>query len=110
MRKHFKTKRRSARTKKNKSKKRRGGQAFKVVCCECEKKVDLSVTLIPRKCSSKRGYNAHRICEKCWWGDETKPGFADENGSHKCPGCEKGRPLPNLPKKQGVIEVIDIDD
>ena len=108
MKKYFKTKRRYIR--KNKSKRKRGGRPFKVVCCVCEKNVDLSFALIPRKCLSRYGYNAHRICEKCWWGNEKNTGFADENVSHKCPGCVKGLPLPVLPKKQGPVEVIDIDD
>lgn len=106
-------KRRSVKRRRRKCKRKtikRGGQAFKVVCCDCEKKVDLSIALIPRKCLTRYGYNAHRICDKCWWGDETKTGFADENVSHKCPGCVKGLPLPVLPKKQGPVEVIDIDD
>ncbi len=89
---------------------KRGGTVT-VACCDCEQKVELSVTLIPRKCSSKRGYNAHRICQKCWWGDEKtgKIGFADETASHKCPGCEKKMSLPILPTKkmtgQDVIEI-----
>ncbi len=88
---------------------KRGGTVT-VACCDCEQKSELSNMLIPRKCSSTRGYNAHRICEKCWWGDETKSGFADESASHKCPGCEKGMPLPILPiKKATEQEIIEID-
>ena len=101
-------------TKKTKTRRttvKRGG-TYTVVCSDCENNAELSTMFIPRKCSSKRGYGAHRICEKCWWGDKKtgKLGFADENASHKCPGCEKNLSFPVIPSKATKNqEVIEID-
>jgi hypothetical protein len=85
----------------------------KVQCSMCEKHVDKnSNPLIPQICLEKNSYcKAHRICQKCWWGDKDSIGFAKEGISHKCPGCEKGLPLNNYVKQHtGPIEVIDLLD
>ena len=84
----------------------RGGQE-EVKCSICEKNVDKSTTLVPNICLMKNGQAAHRICQDCWW-DPTK-GFALENTSHKCPGCQKGLPLTNV-KNEPPIEIDLTDD
>ena len=96
-------------TRKNRSKKgtnMRGGQE-QVKCSMCEKNVNKSDTLVPTICQSKYGPQAaHRICQDCWWDPNT--GFAVENRSHKCPGCQKGLPLTTV--KIGEPIEIDLSD
>jgi hypothetical protein len=78
-------------------------------CCMCGKDVnvnDKTNTLIPLECLQKRGRRAHRICKKCWF--KPKTGFAIEGTSHKCPGCEKGKPLTNVRHK--TPEMVDLTD
>jgi hypothetical protein len=54
----------------------------------------------------KHGKAAHRICEDCWWDEQT--GFALESSSHECPGCRKGLPL-NRAKNEPQI-VVDLTE
>lgn len=76
---------------------RRGGNVETVKCCMCERMVDKNNTLIPRECLMKYGKkSAHKICPDCWW--DPIEGFAREEGSHECPGCKKGLPLPEEPE------------
>ena len=85
----------------------------KFQCSMCEKSVHKdSNPLIPQICLEKNSYcKAHRICQKCWWGDKDNIGFAKEGISHKCPGCEKGLPLNNYIRQHtGPIEVIELLD
>jgi len=86
------------------NKNKKGGVYDKVKCCMCEKDVNTADTLIPRECLNKYGTAAHRICQKCWWDDET--GFAQETMTHKCPGCRKGIPLTKRPSRP----VIDLTE
>ena len=53
----------------------------------CEKYKLNAMLFVPRECLVKYGKMAHRICENCWWDEDA--GFAKENGTHKCPGCQK---------------------
>jgi len=73
-----------------------------VKCCMCEQMVDKKQTFIPRKCLMKHGDKlAHKICSNCWWNSTT--GFAAENTSHRCPGCEKNMPLTAFKKKTPIV-------
>lgn len=51
-------------------------------CCVCRK---MPGKFLPIQCYKKAECTSHKICENCWWDEET--GFASEMGSHKCPGC-----------------------
>ena len=96
-----KSKRYKTRRRRHKSRSAKG-----VNCCMCNKSSN-SDTFIPLNCLNKpvrHKSGVHRICSKCWW--DPKKGFALENGSHKCPGCEKG--LPVIPAKK-ITEIIEID-
>lgn len=85
----------------------RGPKTQKVICCICEKMVDVNNTLIPAKCFKANMGKAHRICQDCWWGTEKHPGFAQEGPGHNCPGCEKGLPLTEFQKESSPIALID---
>jgi len=79
----------------------------KTKCCMCSKDTQNEVLLIPLACLNLHGQKSHRICQECWWNKET--GFARENGSHCCPGCEKGLPLTKVNSITNVTrEVIDL--
>jgi hypothetical protein len=94
------------RTKKRKTIRKKGGNNDKVLCCMCEKKVDIKDTFIPRECLNKHYNAAHRICSDCWW--DEKNGFAKENVSHKCPGCIKNLPLTYVKKESPIF--IDLTE
>jgi hypothetical protein len=80
----------------------KGGNGMDVKCCMCERMVDKKNTLIPRECLMKYGQNeAHRICQDCWW--DPTIGFARENASHRCPGCQKGLPLTEYKKEAPIL-------
>ncbi len=85
---------------------RKGGNGTTVKCCMCERTVNKDDTLIPRECLMKYGKAAHRICKDCWWNPET--GFAREEASHKCPGCQKGLPLTEYKKEPPIL--VDLTD
>lgn len=93
----------SNRKKNNKSRRKnlKAGNGNKVQCCMCEKTVNKNDTLVPSSCSLMHGERAHRICQKCWW--DPKTGFARENASHKCPGCQKSLPLTTHTKKAPIF-------
>ena len=58
-----------------------------VMCCQ--KIYKDKDKLIPSECLMKYGkFKAHKICSECWWSK-----FAPEGVSHKCPGCESGKPF-----------------
>lgn len=76
----------------------------KVICSMCERIFDKDNTLVPRECLIKYGNEAHRICQNCWWDPEK--GFAREDASHKCPGCQKGLLLTHY--KKGPQIFIDL--
>jgi len=85
-------------------------------CCICGKSIH-NDGLMPRSCYMKHGENAHRICQECWWNENT--GFAKENAVHGCPGCLKGLQLTNHSKiktkplkisRDGVIELSSDTD
>jgi len=85
-----------------KTRKMKGGTK-RPKCCVCEKKTDISHSLVPRVCLVKYGKRAHRICEECWWNETT--GFALENADHGCPGCKKNFPLKK--EKELVIDLTE---
>lgn len=90
---------RKNRTRRNHSK---GGNSDNVKCCMCERIVNKNNTLIPRECLMKHGEKAaHRICFDCWW--DPVEGFAREDASHKCPGCQKGLPLTEYKKEAPIF-------
>jgi hypothetical protein len=64
--------------------------------------------LNPRECLIKYGKGAHRICQYCWWEPET--GFAREEGTHKCPGCEKKLPLSSYEKDPPIFVDLTEDE
>ena len=81
----------------------KGGNGEEESCSMCCK-VIAGQKLIPNECFMKYGkYKAHKICEKCWWGE-----FAKEGVSHSCPGCVKKLPL-NQPNVQ-PSEVVDLTE
>jgi hypothetical protein len=47
------------------------------------------------------GKAAHRICQDCWW--DQNIGFAREEGTHRCPGCQKGLPLTEYKKDAPIF-------
>jgi hypothetical protein len=80
-----KTKSRSKKTKTMKKYKKGGGQND---CCMCNNPTKDSM-MTPNECLMKYGkYRSHKICGDCWWNK-----FAKEGISHKCPGCQSGKPL-----------------
>jgi hypothetical protein len=94
----------------NTRKKRKGGNGD-TKCCMCGKTVDINDkanALIPSGCLMQHGQRAHRICKECWFRPVT--GFAVEGVSHKCPGCEKGMPLTNIPYKEPEVVDLTLDD
>ena len=102
--------RKSTNTKKIKRKqyiKIKGGNGDKVNCCVCGKETNINESLIPGACSRIYGSKAHRMCPECWWNPEN--GFARENSSHACPGCEKGLPLPKISQKQTTEKQVVFD-
>jgi hypothetical protein len=105
-----KTKSRRLKRKKNRRTRRyrKGGNGDNVKCCMCERNVEKANTLVPRECLMEHGQKAaHRICQDCWW--DPTIGFAREDVSHKCPGCQKGFPLTRY-KKEAPIYVELSDD
>ena len=80
---------------------RKGGNGDNVTCCMCERTVKKDDTLVPRECLIKYGKTAHRICQDCWW--DPNIGFAREDASHKCPGCQKGLPLTEYKKEAPIF-------
>ena len=102
------------RTKKTRRRRMKAGNP-KHKCCMCDKSI--TDGLIPRTCYMKHGENAHRICQDCWWDQNT--GFANETATHGCPGCLKGVQLTNhgktkktpiiIHEKGREITVIDSD-
>jgi hypothetical protein len=74
---------------------------MKCNCVLCGKFISIIKALIPSQCLNENGFNAHRICKKCWFSK-----FALENISHKCPGCLKNKPL-NINKK--ITEIINVE-
>jgi hypothetical protein len=98
---------RSKRYRRTRRNNRKGGNGNDVKCCMCERMVKKNDTLIPRECLIKYGKNeAHRICQDCWW--DPTIGFAREDASHKCPGCQKGLPLTEY--KKGPPIFVDLTD
>lgn len=90
---------------KNKRKSRRrllkAGNGQQIRCCMCEKVIKKDEnTLTPSGCLMKYGKASHKICQDCWWNPKT--GFAREDASHKCPGCEKGFPLTPFEKEKPI--------
>ena len=58
-------------------------------CSICDKKMEDKKSFIPSGCLMKHGkIRSHKICNECWWNS-----FAQEGVSHKCPGCERRKPL-----------------
>jgi hypothetical protein len=107
MPKRTRIRRRNYKKRRTKRRYKKGGDGIKVNCCMCENETEKEKALIPRKCLIKYGEReAHRICQSCWW-DPIK-GFAQENASHECPGCEKGLPL-SVYKKEAPI-FIDLTE
>ena len=100
--------RRIMRLKKRKTRRhnRRGGNGENVKCCMCERTVKKDDTLVPRECLMAHGKAAHRICNDCWWDPDM--GFAREEASHKCPGCQKGFPLTEYKKEPPIF--IDLTE
>ena len=103
------------RSKKTRRRRMKAGNP-KQTCCMCEKTIS-NDGLMPRSCYMKHGENAHRICQECWWNENT--GFAKENALHGCPGCLKGLQLTNHSKikkkplkisRDGVIELSSDTD
>jgi len=90
----FKSKIKSKNKSKNKSKKNKtikkgGGEND---CCMCNNATKESM-MTPNECLMKYGkYRSHKICGYCWWNK-----FAKEGVSHKCPGCQYGKPLNENP-------------
>jgi hypothetical protein len=90
--------------KKNKNKtmkkyKKGGGEQH---CCMCNNNTKDSM-LTPNECLMKYGkYRSHKICSDCWWNK-----FAKEGVSHKCPGCQTGKPL-NENHQQNKNTIIDL--
>ena len=80
---------------------RKGGNGTDVKCCMCERIVKKDDTLVPRECLMSHGKAAHRICQDCWW--DPNIGFAREEASHKCPGCQKGLPLTEYKKEAPIF-------
>ena len=85
---------------------RKGGNGTDVKCCMCERIVKKDNTLVPRECLIAHGKAAHRICQNCWWDQDI--GFAREEASHRCPGCQKGLPLTEYKKEAPIF--IDLTD
>lgn len=105
--------RKTKKNKKNKTLYRKiGGNSNNVDtvnCCICNTLVNVSDTLIPKKCLDKYGIRSHRICQDCWW--NPSKGFAQENVSHACPGCEKKLHLTNItskPNSKNGNHIIDL--
>ncbi len=89
------------RTKKTRRRRMKAGNP-KHTCCMCGKSI--TDGLMPRTCYMKHGNNAHRICQDCWWDQNT--GFANENATHECPGCLKGLQLTNQGKTKKTPIII----
>ena len=68
--------------------KRKSSNLINPECCICNNSTTERKSLVPLLCLNKHGYNAHRICKKCWWDS-----FATEGTTHTCPGCIKQKPL-----------------
>lgn len=74
-------------------------------CAMCKKKFPTDIMFSPMACLRKYGVKyCHKICSKCWWSK-----FAEEGGSHPCPGCKKGMKLPPKisNKNKEVIDLLD---
>lgn len=70
-------------------------------CCMCNKAtVD---PLTPLSCFIKYLNRGHKVCQSCWW--DPVVGFARENASHACPGCEKKMELPFTKVDLTVIDL-----
>jgi len=88
-----------------------------VSCAICDRRFPRDDMLVPSACpgtmmpGTRRFYGerAHRICKRCWWPKRGKPntGFAREDGTHKCPGCERVLP-PTAPLKRSPVKEEDI--
>lgn len=83
-----------SKTMKMKAKKYRRKKNYKIggvgqnQCCLCNNPTKDSM-MTPNECLMKYGkYRSHKICSDCWWNK-----FAKEGVSHKCPGCQLGKPL-----------------
>jgi hypothetical protein len=104
-----KTMNKRKRSKKTRNSRKNGKKVFKkggdgedkVNCCICGKEVNIDDSLIPSGCKLKHGLRGHRVCQECWWNEET--GFGKEGSIHKCPGCEKGLPLTNIKLEEPVL-------
>lgn len=114
-----KTQKRKYQYQRRKSSRKQGGKGKspkspkspkKFRCCMCRAKVSKNETLETTRCRVKGPYYRHPICPDCWWGTDSKPGFAAEEGTHECPGCKKGvPPIRRTPPKSPPI-TIDISD
>ena len=83
-----------------KTKKRSPSPPKKFRCCVCSRKTTKNETLETTRCRIKGPFYRHPICKDCWWGTESKPGFAEEAADHECPGCKKGvSPIRRTPPK-----------
>jgi hypothetical protein len=85
----------------------KGGNGDKVNCCMCGKEIDVKKGNIPLACLKKNFSKAHRICQDCWWSNET--GFSREDADHRCPGCLKKLPLTNITSKEPTIDLTQDD-
>ena len=109
--------RRNKTTRRNKTmnkryRKKGGNNDEKVKCCLCNMPTNINETLIPLDCLRKqreKGKGPHRLCQHCWWNEDT--GFAREGINHRCPCCEEGVELPTLKiKEQKDVIDLTLDD
>ena len=94
------------RNRKNTRRNRKGGNGDKVNCCMCGKEINVKEGHIPLACLNKNFVKAHRICQDCWWDEDT--GFAREGADHSCPGCRKNLPLTKITNNEPKI--IDLTE
>ena len=106
----FKSKNKSKiKSKKTKTMKKYKGGGGENDCCMCNNPSKDSM-MTPNECLMKYGkYRSHKICRDCWWNK-----FAKEGVSHKCPGCQFGKPLnENIntfqQKKNTIIDLTNED-
>jgi hypothetical protein len=80
-------------------------------CCVCKKMSDKDHVFETTRCKIKGPYYRHKICSDCWWGTDDKPGFANEESVHECPGCKQHiEPIRRPATKPVFLDLTGDDD